>query len=1101
MKKARWKSVLAFVCTVVLCFSSLQGVYALEAEGTEMVSTEDSAEELQESDAAISDIVVKDGIIQKADGTVEYGSPDAEEYSAKEVTYKESQPVYFDREHFQQSAYAIAPLAEVSTTDITANIRKRAEWVDADTGEAKITLQYSSNSGEVVSTKDMNVILIHDKSGTMDVNYGYNLEKVQKGWGTPSVTRYYPILNSYAWSEDVDDIKKEGYVTYFDRINYRDSVSGTPGYNNGSLASEDMHYASPCLVESHYYLLIRDDEDSNITGFRMVHGNNLQDVHNTDLHHYQMLSSRDEAVAYLEAGRRVIKQSTGYYIDHNGRQQPITDENGLYFLDISEMHRYGSVWILSTCASSVCQMSDRLSLSQAFYTNLVDDILERNSYNKIAYVPFWGDVPNNGSWENLTGTTNNNGLVAATNSNPISYKSGVTKVNFTNNATTLKNQIDNNFTYRGTNWSRAFQNAIDMLNARSTEDKEKETLVIFLTDGVPQGYNGKLEDKLNPEINGVKQLNELKSIDGVKVYACGVGVNELDTTGLYDNVLAVDEKAVFARNENEFTILSSTILNRISEQYSISIEGINAFYTDRVNSTYFTIDTDALNADSTWKVIESASTSSSNLINGVPKEVYNLVTAKGTTVNKVYVNSTKRVYWYIGNMTNGDYTASGHEITFPVFYNYYFTSTGGSNISRDTNTEQKLTYYTTQNENRMNTVTISTPSLVFNRGTGKVTITKRLSGSYNFDTDQTYRFVYSTKRYATGSTIAVADILGEAYVTVPIGSTSSTTTVEGLSAGTYYFYEVDENNNMVSPTVASATITESAGITEKAYSATAPVIPWAVTTSDGASLINENNILTITATSKTVNFYNYYSKVNVNKVWNDSDSSYRPDKVTVNLLRNNVKIDSVELSESNNWTHTFENLDYKDPNNAAYTYTVSEEEVDGYAASISYSSTTYVKTATITNTLKISDLTVTKVIKTNEIIWEHGNPLFMAKVNGVGTDGVEYTFYHTFEFTKEYVTANAKNGEVSMSYTFDEIPISNNYKVEELKVSRYMLDVVSVDGVGTVLSKNNGNTGSYDKYASVDLVSQPTGTEVTLSNVKTTYQGLSHNAFIRNLIK
>lgn len=979
---------------------------------------------------------------------------------------------------------------ETTSKELDVDIRKRAEWVDKNTGKAKITLQYSSNSGKVVSTKDMNVILIHDKSGTMDANYGYYLQKVENDWMTPLVTKYYPVLNSYGWSEDVIDIQKEGYAPYFNRINYRDASSGTVGYNSGSLISENMHYSSPCMAEEHYYLMIRDDEVSNITGYKMVHGNNLQDIHNTDLHHYQRLSSRDEALRYLNQGRRVVKQSTGYYIDKEGKQQPITTENNIYFLDISEMHNYEGSWILSTCATSKCAQNDRLSLSQEFYTKLVDHILARNEYNKIAYIPFWGDVPNDGYWENLTANVSNTGLIKVTDTDAINYKNGVTKIGFTDDATKLKKQIDNIFTYRGTNWSRAFKCATDILNARNTVDKEKETLVIFLTDGVPQGYKGNINNDVNPEINGVKQLAELKSIKGVTVYACGVGVNEMDSTGLKENVRMVDEDALFVRTIDDFEELSSRIIARINEQYAISIDGVDSFYTDQI-SPDFLIDMDKIKTDNSWGILDSPGTA---INKGVPASVYDMVIKSDAMINKVYVESNKTVYWYIGDMTNGSYTEKGHTVEFYVTYGGYSVPTFGTNINIETNTTQELTYYTTQNRSRKNTVTISTPQLIFNREVPKVTISKRITGS-NFKTDQCYRFVYSRNKYASGK---VENVLAEVEVIVKAEETIGNTEISNLEEGTYYFYEVDKFDYIIHPEIKSVTIGATPQITTEPYSNS---IPWAITKSDESTVSNEENILRISATNALVEFTNDYVNLEIKKVWDDEEAIYRPEAITVDLFRDGVKVDSKKLTEKDEWKYIFENLPKADSKGSIYNYTVSEGRVSGYESKIVYTAKPNGQQVTITNELLIGDLTVTKIINADEIIWEHGNPIFVVRVKGLGFDGKEYTFYHTFEFTEQYVNNHVIKDKVSMSYTFKGIPKGNNYKVEEMIVSRYALSEVKIVGEGKIENSNIGDDAEfYGKTAMVDIDKQPSGVEVLFFNIKNKYQALSHTVFLKNVV-
>src|SRR5690625_884963 len=58
------------------------------------------------------------------------------------------------------------------------------------------------------------------------------------------------------------------------------------------------------------------------------------------------------------------------------------------------------------------------------------------------------------------------------------------------------------------------------------------------------------------------------------------------------------------------------------------------------------------------------------------------------------------------------------------------------------------------------------------------------------------------------------------------------------------------------------------------------------------------------------------------------------ESVTVHLLANGEIADSIELSESNNWQHTFLELPLEDFEGNPIEYTVEEEAVEGYKTSI-----------------------------------------------------------------------------------------------------------------------------------------------------------------------
>lgn len=85
--------------------------------------------------------------------------------------------------------------------------------------------------------------------------------------------------------------------------------------------------------------------------------------------------------------------------------------------------------------------------------------------------------------------------------------------------------------------------------------------------------------------------------------------------------------------------------------------------------------------------------------------------------------------------------------------------------------------------------------------------------------------------------------------------------------------------------------------------------------------------------------------VTVKKVWNDGrDTSARPGSISVTLYRGGTAVDTVTLSESNGWAHTWAALPKSD------AYSVTEAAVSGYQASYSQSGTAF----TITNTPKLA---------------------------------------------------------------------------------------------------------------------------------------------------
>ena len=1000
-----------------------------------------------------------------------FGSPDPTgEYDFTGVVPNDEPPADFDRYDYNPQADEPMLLGIDTWENLKADIAKRSEWVDKDNGDGRVTLYYSSNSGVYKGTEDMNVVLVQDKSGSMDPNYGFNLALTKYGYSVNGVNHWwYPCRSVEGWSENAAECVGE---------EYRNALNGNvfvPGEN---------YYNSPCqdADNRYYYLMVKEDANSpSLQAGQMVHGNNLYNISSTDLHSYYRLDSREEAVSYLAAGRRVVR------CDNWIKSDGILDKRQFYFLDVSQVYDFGDRQLFRTCDDTgESTAASRLAKSQWFMDKVVDGIRDLNPSNKIAYVPFWGAVPENGSWSNASsgGSTDN---IYTDNENKLTYKNGVSYLGFTDspNFGSLKSQINHPFTYEGTNWSRALQKSIDLLNGRNSAEKQKKTLVVFLTDGMPQGTQGKPSDLNNPYINGVNEAAALKGINGVTVYACGVGINQQDNT-IRPRLSNLDSSsyALTVQYVSEFNDLYNDVMDRINSEFSITIRGNDAFYTDQLAGP-FTLDESKLGSG--WKVLASPG---SGTTKGVPAAVYNAAKAGA---KYIYVRSTKTVYWYIGTMTDGGYSAAGHSMNFPVKYSGYNTPTGGTDKQEKTNTQQKLTYVPSTNPNTVDTVTLDAPTLVFNRADNpSITIKKNIDGAA-FTTDQTYRFAFS-KNKQSGKVVNKA---GSAAVTVKAGSKSAAASVP-INPGTYYVYEVDDKDNIISSQVQTAKVSMAPEIT------TVTGNPVSVTSTAGR-YDNANNKLQIKAVSANVEFTNHYVSVAVQKNWDDSNSSRRPDEITVNLLKNGTKVGSKSITADMGWKYTFKNLEKYDVTGKEIKYTVTEEKVPGYEGKTEYSTSGAVITAKVTNTLMIADLTVTKTIPSDAdtIWWDHGNPTFMVKVSGTGLDGKGYTFYHTFVFDREYVKKNARDGKVSMSYTFKDIPNSTDYQCEELTVSRWRLE--SVKGNGTNVKVTTGDTKSqaevFGTYADANLKARPEGTEVTFTNVKDDYQWFNHITSVHNVIK
>lgn len=83
------------------------------------------------------------------------------------------------------------------------------------------------------------------------------------------------------------------------------------------------------------------------------------------------------------------------------------------------------------------------------------------------------------------------------------------------------------------------------------------------------------------------------------------------------------------------------------------------------------------------------------------------------------------------------------------------------------------------------------------------------------------------------------------------------------------------------------------------------------------------------------NFNKAKRKIKVTKVWLDEPNGEynRPNSITVNLYANGELYDTITLSNENNWTYVFENLDMYNEGKRI-EYTISEIEVDEYKTTI-----------------------------------------------------------------------------------------------------------------------------------------------------------------------
>ena len=179
---------------------------------------------------------------------------------------------------------------------------------------------------------------------------------------------------------------------------------------------------------------------------------------------------------------------------------------------------------------------------------------------------------------------------------------------------------------------------------------------------------------------------------------------------------------------------------------------------------------------------------------------------------------------------------------------------------------------------------------------------------------------------------------------------------------------------------------------------------------------NQTQIIN-THTSQTKN-------ITVVKVWNDTNNNdgLRPANVTINLLADSNIIKTIVLSQSNNWTYTFTNLDVYN-NSKEITYTIEEENVpNAYTVTVKNCSNNF--KVINTHILENTSVEVRKV-------WNDSN-----NNDGLRPANITIQLYADSTAVGPSITLDESN---NWAYTFNNLAKYNNskeimYSVKEVDV-------------------------------------------------------------------
>ncbi len=178
----------------------------------------------------------------------------------------------------------------------------------------------------------------------------------------------------------------------------------------------------------------------------------------------------------------------------------------------------------------------------------------------------------------------------------------------------------------------------------------------------------------------------------------------------------------------------------------------------------------------------------------------------------------------------------------------------------------------------------------------------------------------------------------------------------------------------------------------------------------------------------------------VEKVWENPRIPH-PNKVKVNLKNGDTVIDSITLSESNDWKGVFSSLPQRDASGAVIDYTVAEDPVEGYSSKVSGDAE---HGFTVTNTVKTGELDVSKTVVAREGLAVDADKIFKFVVEATDATGRDVSGTYgdaTFEDGKAIL--KLKDGQTAK---IAGLPAGTVYAVTERAADGYKTSVNGAEG-------------------------------------------------------
>ena len=202
------------------------------------------------------------------------------------------------------------------------------------------------------------------------------------------------------------------------------------------------------------------------------------------------------------------------------------------------------------------------------------------------------------------------------------------------------------------------------------------------------------------------------------------------------------------------------------------------------------------------------------------------------------------------------------------------------------------------------------------------------------------------------------------------------------------------------------------------------------TAADGFTVTNTHEPEVITITGK--------------KVWEDADDQdgKRPESITINLMKNGEKAESKTVTESDNWTWSFENVP-KYEQGEEITYTITEDEVTDYETEITGSTA---DGFTVTNTHEPEVITIT-----GEKVWEDADDQ-----DGKRPVSITVNLMKNGEKAASKTVTESDN----WAWSFEDVPKYEQgeeieYTVEETAVTDYETEITGSAAEGFVITNTH----------------------------------------------